>query len=77
MISALAVQGTSSTGTFSLIVSIGGKKGIALVDSGSTDTFMDYFFASKLHCDIISTDSRKVRVTAVWVHGQFYTITTN
>jgi hypothetical protein len=33
MISTQAVQGTTSIGTFSLMVSIGGKKGITLVDS--------------------------------------------
>jgi hypothetical protein len=54
MISNQAVQGTTSVGTFSLVVSLGGKKGIALVDSESIDTFMDYFFASKLHYNIIS-----------------------
>jgi hypothetical protein len=34
-----ATQGTSSLATFSLTISIGGKKDIALVDSGSTYTY--------------------------------------
>jgi hypothetical protein len=61
MISNQAVQGTTSVGTFSLVVSLGGKKGIALVDSGSIDTFMDYFFASKLHYNIISYHIHKTQ----------------
>jgi hypothetical protein len=64
MISLHATQGTSSTATFSLIVIIGGKKGIALVDSGSTDTFIDYTFASKTHCSIISTKAKRVKVAS-------------
>jgi hypothetical protein len=45
-----------------LIVSIGGKKDIALVDSGSTDSFMDYLFASKLNYELITTTSQRVKV---------------
>jgi hypothetical protein len=32
------------------------------VDSGSTDTFMDYTFASKTNCKISSTTSKVVKV---------------
>jgi hypothetical protein len=46
LISAHATNGTFYPTTFSVVVTIGGKSGIALVDSGSTDTFMDYSFAS-------------------------------
>jgi hypothetical protein len=60
MISFHVVQRTCSAATFLLIVPVGGKRGIALVDSGSTNTFMDYAFTSKIICIITSTDSRKV-----------------
>jgi hypothetical protein len=49
MISSYAANGTTSTVTFSVVVFIGGKRGIALIDSGSTDTFMDYTFSSKIN----------------------------
>jgi hypothetical protein len=62
MLSSHAAQGSYSAATFSLLVTIGGRKGIALVDSGSTNTFMGYSFASKAQCPIISTVSRKVKV---------------
>jgi hypothetical protein len=42
MIFSHAARGTTTAATFSLIVSMGGKQGVALVDGGSTDTFMDY-----------------------------------
>jgi hypothetical protein len=48
-----------------LIVFIGGKRGLALVDSGSTDTFLDYTdytFACKLNCKIQTIESRQVKV---------------
>jgi hypothetical protein len=61
-ISSHAAQGSCSAATFSLLVTIGGRKGIALVDSGSTDTFMNYSFASRINCNIISTTSRRVKV---------------
>jgi uncharacterized membrane protein YjjP (DUF1212 family) len=60
MISSYATHGTSSTTTFDIIVSIGGKRGLALVDSGSTNTFIDYTFASKICCNIVSTTSKQV-----------------
>jgi hypothetical protein len=60
VISSLAAHGTSSAATFSVLVSIGGKR--ALIDSGNIDTFMDYTFASKTSCSLLSTTSRKVRV---------------
>jgi hypothetical protein len=45
LLSAHAANGTSSPATFSVVVIIGGQRGISLVDSGTTDTFMDYSFA--------------------------------
>jgi hypothetical protein len=62
MISTHAANGTSSVATFSVLVVLGGKRGIALIDSGSTDTFMDYAFATKANCAIQTTTTRKVRV---------------
>jgi hypothetical protein len=70
LISSHAVEGTSSAATFSVIVSIGGKKGIALIDSGSTNTFIDYTFTSKLSCSIQSTTSQRVKVVG---GGYLYT----
>jgi hypothetical protein len=32
------------------------------VDSGSTNTFLYYTFASKINCDIVSTASRRFKV---------------
>uniref|UniRef100_A0A0A9AN26 Retrotransposon gag domain-containing protein n=1 Tax=Arundo donax TaxID=35708 RepID=A0A0A9AN26_ARUDO len=61
MIFAQAAEGISSTTTFSLIVYIGGKR-VALIDSGSTDTFMDSVFANKTSCSIITTNPQKVKV---------------
>jgi hypothetical protein len=40
MISANVVNGTASAATFSLLITIGGRKGVALIDSGSTDSFI-------------------------------------
>jgi hypothetical protein len=57
-----AAKGTSSVATFSVIISMGAKRGLTLVDSGSTDTFLDYTFASKGNCNIIATPSKAVKV---------------
>jgi hypothetical protein len=61
-LSSHVVKGTSSATTFSIIIIIEGKRGIALIDSGSTDTFLDYTFASKSGYNIISTASKTVKV---------------
>jgi hypothetical protein len=81
MISSHAAQGISSNVTFSVIVNIAGKRGLALVDSGSTDTFMDYTFASKRSCPIISTASKQLKVAAggfldsiAFIHSTVYQI---
>jgi hypothetical protein len=62
VISSHAVNGTSSAATFSLVVTIAGKRGVALVDSGSTYTFMDYSFASQLSCQVTTIATTRVRV---------------
>jgi hypothetical protein len=62
MISAHATKGTTSTATFSLLVHMGGRRGVALVDSGSTDSFLDYTFASKTNCAMIFCNSLKMNV---------------
>jgi hypothetical protein len=59
LISSHATNGTSSAATFSLVITIGG---IALVDSGSTDTFMDYSFGSQLNHPIITTTPKIAKV---------------
>jgi hypothetical protein len=56
------MNGTSLATTFSLLVLIGGMKGVALVDSGSTHTFMDHSFAVNTACIISSTPSQSVTV---------------
>jgi hypothetical protein len=62
LLSSHATNGTTSAATFSLIVHIGGRTGIALEDTSSTDTFIDYTFACKLNCPITSTTSKPVKV---------------
>jgi len=61
-ISAHATSGTSSIATFSLLVSIGGQKAVALVDSGSSHTFLDYKFAINSSCTMIPIPSKKISV---------------
>jgi hypothetical protein len=62
MLSSHAAHGTSAAATFSVLLTLRGKKGIALIDSGSTDSFVDYIFAGKPSCSIVATESRKVKV---------------
>jgi hypothetical protein len=62
LISAHATHGTSSTATFSLVVTVGGRRGVALVDSGSIDSFMDYTFASHISCPIFTTISKFIKI---------------
>jgi hypothetical protein len=60
VISSHVANGTSLAATFSLVVTIAGRRGVALVDNGSTDTFMDYFFAGQLNYHIANTVATKV-----------------
>ena len=61
-VSSQAVQGYSRVSTYTVEVRIGGRKGIALLDSGSTHTFMDLRFASKTTCRIMCNNLMKVTV---------------
>ncbi|XP_062201598.1 uncharacterized protein LOC133904119 [Phragmites australis] len=61
-ISQQALQGTTNNATFCLPVILGGKRGMALVDSGSTHSFMDVTFASKARCSIQHTAIQSVKV---------------
>jgi hypothetical protein len=62
IILAHAAKGTTSTTTLSLLVHIGSSTGVALVDSGNTDSFLDYTFAGKSRCSITSCNPLKVKV---------------
>jgi hypothetical protein len=62
LISTHASHGTSSIATFFLIISVGGKMSVSLVDNGNTNSFMDYSFASQLHLPITVTAPRVIKV---------------
>lgn len=62
LISMQAVRGKSTAATFTMWVEIGGKKGLALVDSGSTNTFMDLSFATTTKCTIARNDLQTVHI---------------
>lgn len=53
-ISIQAVQGVTKVTTYTLLVSMGGKKVVALLDSGSSHTFMDLRFAINASCKIMN-----------------------
>jgi hypothetical protein len=61
-ISVQVVYGQSSKNTFTLLVTIGGKQGIALLDTGSTHTFMDLKFSTKIQCSTVHTSLETVLV---------------
>jgi hypothetical protein len=61
-LSAHATEGTASIATFSLLIQIGGQQAVALVDSGSSNTFMDYKFALKTSCHLTPTAPKKISV---------------
>lgn len=61
-VSSQAIQGYSRVATYTVEVKIGGKRGIALLDSGSTHTLMDLRFASKTTCKIMHNNLMKVSV---------------
>nr|ADB85398.1 putative retrotransposon protein [Phyllostachys edulis] len=61
-VSSQAVQGYSRFTTYTVEVKIGGRRGIALLDSGSTHTFMDLRFATKTTCRIMCNNLMKVTV---------------
>lgn len=57
-----AIKGRSTAATFTLWVNIGGKKGLALVDSGNTNTFIDMKFATKTTCAISTNKLQPVHI---------------
>jgi hypothetical protein len=61
-ISLQAIKGKSSKNTFTLSVMVGGKRAIALADTGSTHTFMDLKFSTKINCTTVSNSLAKVVV---------------
>ena len=58
-ISAQAMQ-SDNVNTISILVQIGGKQGIALVDSGSNSTFISLKFALTISCTILKDTNRAV-----------------
>jgi hypothetical protein len=80
-ISVQAVRGHPANNTFTLPVLIAGKIAIALVDTGSTHTFMDLKFSTKIKCTTTSNTVEKVVVagggellTGAHVHDMPYSI---
>jgi hypothetical protein len=61
-ISIQAARGNVSSNTFTVMVNIGGKQGIALLDTGSTHTFIDLKFSTKIQCTTISNNLETVQV---------------
>uniref|UniRef100_A0ACD5VCY1 Uncharacterized protein n=1 Tax=Avena sativa TaxID=4498 RepID=A0ACD5VCY1_AVESA len=57
-----ATDGTAGTATFSHILVIGGHKAVALVDSGSSNTFMDKNFAIKSNCHMQPATPKKLAI---------------
>lgn len=57
-----AAQGTFGFATFLLMTVMGGKKAVALVDSGSTNSLMDYEFVVRSKCQFNFALARKVSV---------------
>jgi hypothetical protein len=61
-ISIQAIRGQPANNTFTLQILIAGKTATALVDTGSTHTFMDLKFSTKLNCPTTSHVVEKVIV---------------
>ena len=68
-ISTQAATGLPGKSTFSLLVTIAGKRAVALVDSGSSDTFISNAFVEKHNILTAPTQSAKVAVAG----GSFLT----
>lgn len=62
LISAHAVEGTPGAAMFSLLLNLGGYQAVALVDSGSSHTFMNYVFSIAANCHLNSTPTKRVSV---------------
>ena len=61
-ISLQALGAQHSTTTPTVLISIKGKKAIALIDSGSSNSFMDLSFAVKCGCTLVQDEAREVKV---------------
>jgi hypothetical protein len=57
-----ALSGKSSGDTIAVVINIGGKRGLALVDTGSTNTFIDLNFALKTNGEILNNMAKTVKV---------------
>jgi hypothetical protein len=58
------VTHAKSVNTITIHVCIGGKTGAALVEFGTTNTYIDVHFSQKTSCEVISN-----HVTAVKING--------
>lgn len=66
LVSAHAISGIMGPTTFSLVTYVNGKRGVALVDSGSTHSFMDYESAIQNKCKLTYVKLKKVTVAGGW-----------
>lgn len=62
MISSYALKGVTGPATFSLMTMIGGQRAAMLVDSDSTNSFMDYEFSIKSECRLKYKPTKRVAV---------------
>lgn len=61
-ISLQALKGCPTVATFSVIITLKGRTGVSLVDSGSSHTFVDLKFVTKAQCIAQNNDLQKVTV---------------
>jgi hypothetical protein len=61
-ISAASYTGSPSDSTISLLLAIQGQTTVALADTGSTNTFLDYKFAVKHNIHMVPASARTVTV---------------
>lgn len=61
-ISIHAAEGTPGPATLCILIKLAGKQAVALVDSGSSDTFMNYQFVVECNYSFTPTNIRKVSV---------------
>jgi hypothetical protein len=61
-ISGQAIDSTTPPTTPCVLITIGGKRTVALLDSGSTSTFIDQAFAIKANCHLCSATPQEVHV---------------
>jgi hypothetical protein len=57
-----ALHGIPGEGTLSVQICLGGKQALALIDTGSTNTFLDRAFATTHHLQVVPTPIKKVMV---------------